>query len=682
MGHSLKPAATPPPAAQSSLLLLTPPTLSSDESSGDSSSPGMRLTADAEICVALRTAMHLHGSRDTPLPSAERSWLADRYIHQRIVVNEHTAAAVLLDCLITSSVQILHDFPAVAPPAYITVAQLLHQPPDHKDVCYTFMSRRSRVHYIFTQPWGDSLQAQAVKRWWSKVNQLPELGHNQALSSDAVFNFVSRRGKSVLHVDEADGVTTQIVGKKLWVLVKEEEALRHGIVVLTGDAMREENAGVHRLISWKQCLSFQWCILQEGDTIVLPRDRLHAVCCIGEVDSISTGLYCWLRGTANPNSHSPASKQRRKRKRSPSPTPTASVYTLQPLPLVQHAIDQAGSTHLPPLARAAAAILHADGQPLSVASAKAGTSRSTAQRWHKRLKTTGDLSDAPRSGRPHATTAEQDAAIVNASDNQPFLLAREIRNDLSLPVSASTVGRRLDEAGLPSRVAARKRHYTDDERRKRLSFAHGYSRWTAEDWERVIFADEVTVEGDGRQRHIRVRRPDGHRFDSKYTVHSRIYTPSHHFFACFCSRGPGYCAGYEGKLDGSALKRLLDRTVIATAELYYQTDPLMRDLEQWWFLHDNSPAFTSRTVKQWLHNHGVQLLEWPSNSPDLNPIENLWPRVHQLMDRVQAKTDDAVGDAFIEAWESLDLDLFTSLAQSMPDRIQAVIDAKGDATSF
>lgn len=220
------------------------------------------------------------------------------------------------------------------------------------------------------------------------------------------------------------------------------------------------------------------------------------------------------------------------------------------------------------------------------------------------------------------------------------------------------------------------------QRKARLSFANGYQSWTAEDWERVIMSDEVTIEGEGRKRHVRVRRPKGHRFDPEYTVHSRIYAPSRHLFACFCSRGPGFCEMYEGKLKGKALRGLLDRTVKQTAADYYQTDPLKPGHEQWWFLHDNSPPFQSGPVHTWLHTKAINVLEWPPHSPDLNPIENLWPRVHALTDKLHPTTNEALADAFIACWPELPLDIFTNFAQSMPARIAAVIEANGDAIKY
>ena len=75
---------------------------------------------------------------------------------------------------------------------------------------------------------------------------------------------------------------------------------------------------------------------------------------------------------------------------------------------------------------------------------------------------------------------------------------------------------------------------------------------------------------------------------------------------------------------------------------------------------------------------------WPANSSDLNSIENLW---HILRDRiqkhkVQPRTKEALIEALQEEWVKLDIKIVNDLIDSMPQRLQAVIDAKGGATKY
>jgi len=100
------------------------------------------------------------------------------------------------------------------------------------------------------------------------------------------------------------------------------------------------------------------------------------------------------------------------------------------------------------------------------------------------------------------------------------------------------------------------------------------------------------------------------------------------------------------------------------------------------FQQDNDPKHTAKINKRYLVNQGINTMVWPSQSPDLNPIENLWSILDDKLKFRNCQNEEQLFDALKRGWEALDPVLLTSLVDSMPRRCQAVIDSKGYATKY
>ncbi len=71
------------------------------------------------------------------------------------------------------------------------------------------------------------------------------------------------------------------------------------------------------------------------------------------------------------------------------------------------------------------------------------------------------------------------------------------------------------------------------------------------------------------------------------------------------------------------------------------------------FQQDLASAQTAKGTKNWFNDHGVTVLDWPANSPDLNPRENLWGIVKRKMRDTRPNNTDDLKAVIKVTWASL-----------------------------
>ena len=101
------------------------------------------------------------------------------------------------------------------------------------------------------------------------------------------------------------------------------------------------------------------------------------------------------------------------------------------------------------------------------------------------------------------------------------------------------------------------------------------------------------------------------------------------------------------------------------------------------FQQDGAPCHTAKLIKNWFADCGIQWIpDWPGNSPDLSPIENLWAIVKLKIRDRDTSTVAKLEQELRRPWHAIDPEILQSLADSAPRRLAEVVKRKGEVTKY
>lgn len=285
----------------------------------------------------------------------------------------------------------------------------------------------------------------------------------------------------------------------------------------------------------------------------------------------------------------------------------------------------------------------------------------------------------PGSGAPRKTSKGTDVLMRREVLKNPFFTANDLKRDhpqLLANVSVRTLQHRLQkDLGIPSRRAAKKTLLTPRMAKKRIDFAKRYLHFTEEDWMKVMFSDESTFKCI-RSAGGRVRRPKStSRYNPRYTVATVKHSDQVMVWGCFSGisgRGGLYFLPKNTTMNSDTYIRVLEDHLITTFAIHGTN----------LFMHDGAPCHTSKKVKAYLSGQNIPILDWPGNSPDLNPIENAWNYIKDKLATTNTSSIPRLEEELKKWWISMDHQYFKKLAASMPKRLRLVLQAKGQMTKY
>ncbi len=213
------------------------------------------------------------------------------------------------------------------------------------------------------------------------------------------------------------------------------------------------------------------------------------------------------------------------------------------------------------------------------------------------------------------------------------------------------------------------------QRQKRLTWAVEKKNWTVAQWSKVLFSDESKFCISFGNQGPRVWRKSGETQNPCCLKSSVKFPQSVMIWAAMSSAGVGPLCFLKSTVNTAIYQEILEHFMLPSADKLYGDADFI-------FQQDLAPAHTAKGTKSWFNDHGVTVLDWPANSPDLNPIENLWGIVKRKMRDTRPNNADELKATVKETWASIPPQQCHKLITSMPRRIEAVIKAKGAPAKY
>ncbi|KAI7942321.1 hypothetical protein MJO28_012348 [Puccinia striiformis f. sp. tritici] len=307
-----------------------------------------------------------------------------------------------------------------------------------------------------------------------------------------------------------------------------------------------------------------------------------------------------------------------------------------------------GRKHLTTEQKAKVVGMKASGLTVLQVSRLAELPRSTVDSILMRNRERGTVETTKRPGRPRKTTDRDSRELKDVLESNRKTKLSEVGDMIQTQVCDRTPRKRIRNLGYNSCVAVKKPYVNNKQKKNRLRFAREHSSWTVADWERVIWSDESSFEIGKNSELVRVWRTK----QQKYNLE--------------CLE-PTFKSGRSSTMVGGAFFGITKTPLVFIPPGQRKAADFIRNL---------SAKFRAEAKID-------KIPKWPSQSPDLNPIENVWKVLKtNVQNFYHPRSVDEMHEALRQAWDDFPSSTLIHIIDSMPGRMQAVIEAEGGPTRW
>jgi len=275
-------------------------------------------------------------------------------------------------------------------------------------------------------------------------------------------------------------------------------------------------------------------------------------------------------------------------------------------------------------------------------------------------------------GRKRKTSKRDDMILMRNSKANPRKTSEDLKRDLDesgVHVSSSTVRRRLLDQGRKARRPKKKQLLTTAMKKKRYNWAKKHKDWSENDWGRVLFSDESHFFVQGFNPKF-VRCSPKEKLKEDHFVQTVKHPEKKMFWGCFSINGPGTLIPVEGMMNSKTYLPIIERRVSRELATLHP-DAI--------FQQDSAPCHKAKIVTNCFKKLKIRVLDWPGNSPDLNPIENLWSIVKSRLRKLDCTTKTKLIQSIIHVWfhDEEIKKICKNLVLSMKQRVNLLLKTKG-----